>query len=72
MYTGYSRLLRTDKLLMWGKSHLFIEAIGQTIPLLLVKIYSHDEANFTYGVFDALFILFGILNLIDVCGELFI
>eukprot|EP00347_Sterkiella_histriomuscorum_P019823 403340165 len=71
-YTGFTRIIRTEKVLMWGTSHYFIELFTQTIPLLLIHIYNHTSSNLPYTELDKLMIAFSVMSIIDVGLELFI
>ncbi|CDW79876.1 protein serine threonine [Stylonychia lemnae] len=72
LYTGYIRLIRTEKVLMWTQAHYFIEMMSQTIPLILVQIYNHyGDQFYTYQALDILFMFFSSLSIIDALIELF-
>ena len=71
MYTGFTRLLRTDKVLMWGRTHYFVEIFCQTIPLLLIKLYSQHQSNSGLKIIDVLFIVFAILNIVEAIIQIF-
>ena len=45
MYTGFLRVMRPGQVLMWSKAHLFIETLSQTLPLLLIKVYTSYQVQ---------------------------